>query len=270
MSNNYHKFTTLLVTLSLILILGTACISGGESAAPEDNLDGTQWILTAMGPESNPTTPLPDAPIDLAFKDARVLGTGGCNRYFADYTLAAKDKITIGLPGVTMMACRQEIMDHESQYLAALQNATSYTLTQDTLRIFYPDGVLQFAAFVEPADLPLEGTVWQLTTFVTADTARSLLNGTEITATFAQGQVNGSAGCNRYFADYETNGETITFSPPGSTRMACAPEIMDQENEFLATMQAVTSFQIVGEQITLSGEMGTLIFHGTPVDESAP
>ena len=142
MSNNYHKFTTLLVTLSLILILGTACISGGESAAPEDNLDGTQWILTAMGPESNPTTPLPDAPIDLAFKDARVLGTGGCNRYFADYEIDG-GKLKIGPAGATKMMC-PEHATLEDQYLGILPKAQTFSVKGKNLSLQCEGAKLQF------------------------------------------------------------------------------------------------------------------------------
>ncbi len=229
------------------------------------DLDGTQWTLTAMGPADALVTPLPDNPIELEFKDGQVLGTAGCNHFFASYTIAAAGEITISAAGSTMMACAEEIMARESQFLTALQAATAYELGDGTLTIQYEGGSLQLAARSAPADLSLEGTEWQLTTFVSGEAASSLLAGTQITAVFMQGQVNGTAGCNRYFGSYEIDGEAIVLSPLGSTRMACAEEIMAQESSFLAALPAATAFQIEGEQLTVTYDAGSLIFQGTPL-----
>lgn len=247
------------------------------AVADEENetanaLDGTQWTLTDMGPADNLVAPLPDNPIELEFKDGQVAGTAGCNHFFASYTISATGEISIDAVGSTLMACLgEEVMARESQFLAALQAATGYELGDGTLTIQYEGGTLQFATRIAPADLSLEGTEWQLTTFVSGEAASSLLVDTQITAIFLQGQVNGTAGCNRYFGSYEVDGETIAVSPLGSTRMACAEEIMAQESSFLAALQAATAFEIEGEQLTITYDAGTLIFQGAemPAEEAA-
>jgi putative lipoprotein len=52
----------------------------------------------------------------------------------------------------------------------------------------------------------------------------------------ADGRVTGSSGCNRISGKATLNGAHISFGPMISTKMACAPVIMDQESKFLAAL----------------------------------
>lgn len=60
----------------------------------------------------------------------------------------------------------------------------------------------------------------------------------------------GFAGCNRYSAGYELAGNSIRFTAPIATRMACM-EGMDVEQSFLASLPLVTRYTIVGNTLTL-------------------
>lgn len=63
------------------------------------------------------------------------------------------------------------------------------------------------------------------------------------TLTFVDsGTVAGNAGCNQYSAGYANVGEAVIFQPPRLTRMACLPEAMDAEQQFLAYLLIATSF----------------------------
>jgi heat shock protein HslJ len=80
---------------------------------------------------------------------------------------------------------------------------------------------------------------------------------TEITATFARGKVAGSAGCNDYSGDYQTSSDaTIRISDLKGGRKACEQPIMDQENNFLASLGAATSFQVQGNQLIINNSLG--------------
>lgn len=276
------------IMLLLTLLAGIGCSAGGapgaleptanpnagETPTPEsgsenvaDNLAGTHWVLTGMNPDAGAVALLPDNPIDIEFQNGQAAGTAGCNHYFTSYTLPAAGELSIGQAGSTMMACAEDVMAQETQFLTALQAAKSFTLTAETLTIFYEGGSLQFAPVVAAPDQPLENTSWQLTTFISGDAASSLLVNTEITAQFNAGQVAGSAGCNQYFGSYEINDAAITFSPLGSTRMACAAEIMQQEGAFLAALQSASSFQIEGDELTVQHDGGWLVFQaGSPTE----
>ncbi|GAB5377623.1 MAG: hypothetical protein AcusKO_40850 [Acuticoccus sp.] len=72
------------------------------------------------------------------------------------------------------------------------------------------------------------------------------------TLTFVDsGTVAGNAGCNQYSAGYANVGDAVIFQPPRLTRMACLPEAMDAEQQFLAYLLIATSFQYNEDKGTL-------------------
>ncbi len=63
-------------------------------------------------------------------------GNAGCNQYFTSFT-AGSGSIEIGMPGTTMRFCDQPagIMEQESEYLAALQSAATYSIQGNMLQM---------------------------------------------------------------------------------------------------------------------------------------
>jgi heat shock protein HslJ len=104
-----------------------------------------------------------------------------------------------------------------------------------------------------PAPDPLAGTRWTVTNLYNGRGAvEGVIPGTTITLEFDRaGRVSGSAGCNTYSASYRVNGSSLSVDPPGSTNMFCeTPEgVMQQEQTFLATLNAARTFQIIGNQL---------------------
>ena len=63
-----------------------------------------------------------------------------------------------------------------------------------------------------------------------------------------ENRVSGSSGCNRYSGTYSfSSRERIRFSALSSTRMACAPDIMQQEQSFLAILGNLESYSLYGD-----------------------
>jgi len=62
----------------------------------------------------------------------------------------------------------------------------------------------------------------------------------------AESRADGFAGCNNFFGGYQVDGESLTFSARGSTRMAC-PEGMDTEQAFLGALGKTTRYKISGQ-----------------------
>jgi heat shock protein HslJ len=109
-----------------------------------------------------------------------------------------------------------------------------------------------------PAD-PLDGTAWVLM-YVRKSTP---IPDTTITATFEDGQVHGSAGCNTYSGSYQVTDGTIEVGPTAITEMFCMePEgVMDQETMFVQFLQDVRTLRFVDDQLQLSRPDGeTLTF----------
>jgi heat shock protein HslJ len=191
--------------------------------------------------------------------EGRVNGNATCNRYFASYR-ADGNVIEIDQAGSTMMACvNPQLAEQERAFLAAISAVESYETEGQTLRISYNGGqVLTFAVLTPTA---LEGTEWVVTGYNNGKAGVvSVVSGTELTASFADARVAGSAGCNDYRAGYEIEGENLRIGPAGSTKKMCSgPEgIMEQEAQFLAALSSAAFYSIDGDSLELRREDSAL------------
>ena len=71
-------------------------------------------------------------------------------------------------------------------------------------------------------------------------------------------QLSGSGGCNRMFGTYELNGDAISFSGVGATKMACM-DGMDIETSFFAALPKVAKWQISGQHLELRDASGSIV-----------
>jgi putative lipoprotein len=69
-------------------------------------------------------------------------------------------------------------------------------------------------------------------------------------------RVAGRGGCNRYGGSVKVSGASMLMSELFSTKMACAPALMDQETRFMAALQAVRTFRMDGEKLVLVDATG--------------
>ena len=82
-------------------------------------------------------------------------------------------------------------------------------------------------------------------------------------------QVSGDAGCNRFSAQYSLTGEGLDIGALVTTRRACAPPLMQQEQQFLNALAQVTGFDLTldGQIWLLAAEQPVLVaqLHGKDV-----
>jgi heat shock protein HslJ len=94
----------------------------------------------------------------------------------------------------------------------------------------------------------LVGTSWRAEEL----DGRPVLAQEQSTLTFeSPRRISGRAACNQYFGDLELDERAVRMKPTGTTRMACAPAIMDQERRFLAVLGTVTSARRDGDRLLL-------------------
>ncbi len=109
---------------------------------------------------------------------------------------------------------------------------------------------------------PLEQTVWQLVSYQNAN-GDTVTAWDEIPATFqfAAGQVTGTTGCNRFFSSYTVADDELAIAVGGSTLMACFPEALAQQESAIFTgMAAVTSYDLVADELQLLNRDGDVVF----------
>jgi heat shock protein HslJ len=124
------------------------------------------------------------------------------------------------------------------------------------------NGLSSFATTRIQIDARLEASVWTLATMNT----RPLLPGTAITLQFKNGELAGFAGCNSYLGKYtadlnEDGAYTTTVGPLTTSRLACPQDIMQQEQEYLTSLQQVTRATIQENMILLNSPSGKLEFY---------
>jgi heat shock protein HslJ len=101
---------------------------------------------------------------------------------------------------------------------------------------------------------------------------RGVLDRVSLTVAFADGGVSASAGCNRLSGTFEQSGARIRIGPLVSTRMACSPALMDQEQRLATSLQAVNTVSgAEGGAVRLSGPGGAslLLRPADPVQAGA-
>ena len=85
-------------------------------------------------------------------------------------------------------------------------------------------------------------------------------------ATFADGRVTGSTGCNQFTAAYTQDGSALEIHPAGATLMACPPPADKVEREYLAALERVAEWRIEGE---LTGSAGCNTYRATYTTDGA-
>ena len=113
--------------------------------ANETALAGTSWTATGVnngkgGVEANAQTEALTAEFG---PDGVLSGSGGCNTFTAEYTVAGADGLAIGAIASTRKACADDVMQTESAYFNALGNTVTYKISGDSLTLRDANGATQ-------------------------------------------------------------------------------------------------------------------------------
>ena len=99
----------------------------------------------------------------------------------------------------------------------------------------------------------LDGVKWELKSLNDRE-VRLTDNNSEVYLQFneAEKKVSGRGGCNRFFGNYEMDGDKLKFSPLGATRMAC-PDLQ-LETEFFKALETVDTYSIKDGLLSLKSK----------------
>jgi heat shock protein HslJ len=89
-----------------------------------------------------------------------------------------------------------------------------------------------------------------------------------VTAQFADGQMAGDSGCNRYFAKYTVKPATgtMTLGPVGGTLMACVGAASDVEQAYLAALDKVQQYRATTDSLRLLDAGGKVLLRYAATD----
>lgn len=112
----------------------TATAAAPATAAPAAELRGTRWVLHALANQPITPTDAKELYLQISASESQVEGQASCNRFRGAVELPAAGQLRFGPLLSTRMACPD--MALETGFVGALNNARSYQISQDTLRLF--------------------------------------------------------------------------------------------------------------------------------------
>ncbi|MEU1980494.1 META domain-containing protein [Nocardia sp. NPDC019395] len=246
--------------LSLILLASTACGNDGDSAAPESAATpmGTTYLSTEVT-----GTPIPGGgPLTLSFADGRVTADAGCNTHSGAVDLRDHVLHVSGLAS-TLAACPGERGESDAWVGELLRGDPTWELDRDRLTLIGKKStvVLTDKKVVQP-DRPIRGTEWVVTGLLTPQARVQSRTIEEVRPTLTiseDDRLTGFAGCNRL-----TGRAVVTGTPAGAdiaftaatTRMMCAPEVMEVEQAVLAALDGTAQATVDADTLTLRNPNG--------------
>ncbi len=242
------------LTLSLLLA-GCAVTSdpfnrtSADGAGPSE-LVGITWLLDELNGQPTVEGSFPSVTFN---DDGGLGGSGGCNVYAGDYTSSGNQIDVADNLVSTMMACDEPIMTQEFGFFEVLKTASSFAVVDTKLTLSDQAGTALATFTAQSQDLA--GTSWQVTAYNNGQEAVvGVLEGTSPTIEFgADGQLSGTAGCNRVIGSFTASDGTIELGPLGTTQMACPdPEgVMDQETQLVAALESAATYHVEGPSLEM-------------------
>ncbi|MBX3029434.1 MAG: META domain-containing protein [Chloroflexi bacterium] len=232
------------------LVDPTSGVSLGEPV-----LEGTVWHLR----QARLSGAFADIPAEveatLQLVDGHASGSGGCNRWFAEYALDGT-ALSFGPIGSTLMFCEGPGGQVETFFFADLEGVTQWRFEDATLILAGDDGdpILAFTRQVSPA---LDGN-WLVMSYNDGQGHMVSIDDGSATLSFADGRVGGTVGCNSFGADYTQDGWELSVGDVVSTAMACEPaSIMDRETAVIEALRASVNVAEAEDGWELSDAAGT-------------
>jgi heat shock protein HslJ len=236
-------------------------VFSSEAAAesPGGDITGIVWKWEqTTTPVDVTTVDDPDAYTIELLPDGRFRFKADCNVGSGTYTLDGSH-VSFELGPMTLAACAPGSLS--DQFIKDLSAAAIYFLEGEDLFIDlkFDSGTMRFSSGAPRSSTgtsDLEGVEWALVSIGGEDVPPDA----EITALFDAGKVPGSAGCNSYFGGYELDGEALSVSPLGTTRMACPEPLMALETAFVSALTSAETYRVCGDTLEIAYDGGSLIF----------
>ncbi|WP_067545057.1 META domain-containing protein [Nocardia crassostreae] len=237
--------------LLAVTLAAAGCSSGSDDTDPQPEATpmGKDYVSTKVE-----GLPIPGGgPLNLGFEDSRVHASAGCNSASGPVSLTGNVLETDQL-AMTLMGCPDETAGADGWMTGLLESKPTWKLDGPNLTISGNGSTVTLLdRKVAHPDKPLTGTTWIVTALVSADAVTRSVTLDEVrpTLTIAQdGAVSGSAGFNQMIGTAEIAGTDVTFKI-GTTKMLCAPEVMEVEQQVLAALDGKTTVTIDSDKLSI-------------------
>lgn len=236
------------------------------------DLDGTGWRLVEL---DYARRALEEVETTLSFQGGGISGSGGCNRYNADFSLGGDNPfvLRIGPIASTRMACPDPAGSQEGEYLSALENVSQWNYFYGRLALYYQNeageiGRLLFVPHTVPETArvdTLTGQTWQWISFTNPVENFDIEAPENYTLTFhTDGSLSIKADCNLANANYTDDAGSLQVQVGPSTLALCPAESRSEQYLQYLGFAARYFFRDGRLYIDLFADGGTMEF--TPGD----
>ncbi|MFJ6515635.1 META domain-containing protein [Streptomyces sp. NPDC091406] len=229
----------------------------GDTVQSDVPVTGVAWRVDSVTVGGKKTEAPEGARLEIDPK-GRAKADFGCNHISVDAQVKG-DRITLGKPVTTQMACDEDIEKFEKAAIDAMGGEHTAKLSGEKLTLTTEGGDTMALSEEKPAELV--GTEWTVNTLLDGETATTvpadLPKKKAPRLTFAEdGTVRGNAGCNSFSGKATVKGSTIVFGPTVSTRKMCPEAEMETERAVLAALKGTKTYTIKGSTLTLAADGG--------------
>ncbi|MFJ6611313.1 META domain-containing protein [Streptomyces sp. NPDC091289] len=230
---------------------------GGDTVRSDVPVTGVAWSVDSVTVGGKKTEAPEGARLEIDPK-GRAKAHFGCNHISVDARVKG-DRITLGKPVTTQMACEESIEKFEKAAIDAMGGEHTAKLSGDRLTLTTESGDTMALSEEKPAELV--GTRWTVTTLLSGETATTvpadLPKEKAPHLTLAEdGTVQGNSGCNSFRGKATVKDGTITFGPVVGTRKMCPEPEMEVERAVLAALKGSTTYTVKGSTLTVTADGG--------------
>lgn len=194
-----------------------------KSSTSVDGIYNTKMILTRLNGKVVSSTGFY---ITIGSDSNTIQGKSGCNNFSVNYkNLAKKNRIETSSPRGTMMACDEEKMGLEQEFISVMNNKMlKITRKKNTVifKDFHGKTIMEFTVPTQNGTWSFIGKKnWKL---IQLEGVGKDFGSVLIKFDTAADKVSGNSGCNSFFGTYAADGDFVSFSKIGTTRMVCSDD----------------------------------------------
>ncbi len=254
----------------MTIILVTACArfatGAGGSASPEPSggppdLAGAWLLRHGSGPDGDILVPDDHRITLIVDAGKRELGGQACNHYGGRFELDDDGSISLGVMGMTEMACAEPMMTAEAAYHAALAAVREVERDGDVLTLTGDGTQLVFERLPPVPDAQLRGTRWTLESLIRGDAVSSVQGDAWLMLDEDLG-LTGSTGCRELSGRYVVSGDQLV---PTDLRAdgACTTDLEAQDRHVIEVLEGFLA-AVDGDRLTFSLPNGNaLVYRAT-------
>ncbi|WP_447642623.1 MULTISPECIES: META domain-containing protein [Chitinophagaceae] len=208
----------------------------------------------------------PNAYLTINTKNKTIFGKSACNTFRMSYQTAENNAmLTTGQAAGTMMACDEQTMKLEQDFLDAL-NKKDFTIKRNGNTVSFFNTASNQAILV--FHIPTQEDIWAAINqkhwkLVQLDNVGQDYGKTYIAFDVASGRVSGNGGCNNFSGTYIAKKESIKFSQLAATAMGCLDAKTGQSEHTIFQYMALQDlrYELSGQTLTFyQGQKRLMVF----------